>query len=345
MRLHQRRPPTGCRTTCMRAAIIAKLHYSLGKIAAAAPVQRDWFAATALAVRDRVVGHLDQSSAREARAERGQAGALLLAGVPDRSACCSTPPATSASSRQLRRGAVAQRGFDLELIRAQEPDAALGNGGLGRLAACFMESMATLGDPGVRLWHPLRLRPVPADPLSTAGSRSTRKTGCRPATLGSSSGRSCRYGDRASAAIGVRHPGRRRRLHLHLASRPRRCSRWPSTPPIVGYGGKLRQHAAAMVRPRRRPDAARGVQPRRPCRRADATGCGPRRSPACCIPATKARPGRSCGSGRSSSSRPPRCRTSIRPHTCLEHPDITSLGRVRRGAAERHPSRRSASPS
>jgi len=43
--------------------------------------------------------------------------------------------------------ALSELGFDLEEIRGQELDAGLGNGGLGRLAACFLDSMATLGIP------------------------------------------------------------------------------------------------------------------------------------------------------------------------------------------------------
>ncbi|MDE5778128.1 MAG: glycogen/starch/alpha-glucan phosphorylase [Lachnospiraceae bacterium] len=45
------------------------------------------------------------------------------------------------------KDALEELGFDLNVIEDQEPDAALGNGGLGRLAACFLDSLATLGYP------------------------------------------------------------------------------------------------------------------------------------------------------------------------------------------------------
>lgn len=49
-------------------------------------------------------------------------------------------------SRELKE-AVSELGLDLNTLEAQEPDWALGNGGLGRLAACFLDSLATLGYP------------------------------------------------------------------------------------------------------------------------------------------------------------------------------------------------------
>lgn len=51
------------------------------------------------------------------------------------------------TARKEIKEAIAELGLDLNTIEDQEPDAALGNGGLGRLAACFLDSLATLGYP------------------------------------------------------------------------------------------------------------------------------------------------------------------------------------------------------
>lgn len=51
------------------------------------------------------------------------------------------------SARDEIKEAIKELGLDLNVIEDQEPDAALGNGGLGRLAACFLDSLATLGYP------------------------------------------------------------------------------------------------------------------------------------------------------------------------------------------------------
>ncbi|WMJ85273.1 glycogen/starch/alpha-glucan phosphorylase [Anaerocolumna sp. MB42-C2] len=48
---------------------------------------------------------------------------------------------------KIIREALEELGFDLNVIEDEEPDAALGNGGLGRLAACFLDSLSTLGYP------------------------------------------------------------------------------------------------------------------------------------------------------------------------------------------------------
>ena len=51
-------------------------------------------------------------------------------------------------AKKAVKEALEELGFDLNAIEDQEPDPALGNGGLGRLAACFLDSLATLNLPG-----------------------------------------------------------------------------------------------------------------------------------------------------------------------------------------------------
>jgi starch phosphorylase len=124
----------------LRRGIIRKLTYSVGKDPVVATT-RDWFIATALAVRDRIVDRWMQSS-RETHAEkRKQVYYLSLEFLIGRLLIDNL---NNLNLLEPMRAALAELGVDLDTLRDIEPDAALGNGGLGRLAACFMESMATL---------------------------------------------------------------------------------------------------------------------------------------------------------------------------------------------------------
>jgi starch phosphorylase len=148
-------PAGASEADALRLAIVRKLTYDLGKSQAGAR-DRDWFMASALAVRDRIVDRW--LSVTRATYENGQKqvyylslefliGRLLRDGV------------TNLGLNDLVQEALAPLGVDFEKVRQAEPDAALGNGGLGRLAACFMESLASLGIPafgyGIRYEHGL----------------------------------------------------------------------------------------------------------------------------------------------------------------------------------------------
>jgi len=53
------------------------------------------------------------------------------------------------AAEPLVREALGKQGWDLDALTEEEPDAGLGNGGLGRLAACFIDSLATLNYPAI----------------------------------------------------------------------------------------------------------------------------------------------------------------------------------------------------
>jgi starch phosphorylase len=139
----------------LQAAILDKLTYQVGKRRAIA-TERDWLMATAYALRDQIVDRwlagIDEAYQKGSKrvyylSLEFLIGRLLFDNL------------NNLNQLDTVRAALAGLEVDLDKLRALEPDAALGNGGLGRLAACFMESMATLDIPahgyGIRYEHGL----------------------------------------------------------------------------------------------------------------------------------------------------------------------------------------------
>jgi glycogen phosphorylase len=133
-------PHTGNEAEAMRAAILNKLHYAVSKTPIAAS-QRDWLIATSLAVRDQIVERWIKATEDMYESGRKRVYYLSLEFLIGR---LLLDALSNLGKTEVVREALAGLGVELETLRQLEPDAALGNGGLGRLAACFMESMATL---------------------------------------------------------------------------------------------------------------------------------------------------------------------------------------------------------
>ncbi len=146
---------TAAETEELRIAIVDKLIYAVGKDIKTAS-SRDWFVALALAVRDRIVDRWMSATRRSHQTGGKQVYYLSVEFLIGR---LLMDALTNLRLTDAAREALAVLGVDLAEVRAQEPDAALGNGGLGRLAACFMESMASVGLPaygyGIRYEHGL----------------------------------------------------------------------------------------------------------------------------------------------------------------------------------------------
>ena len=148
-------PPTEADVREFGATVLAKLTLAVGKDAGAA-TDRDWFVATALALRDRII-HRWLAADRASQAKgRKRVYYLSLEFLIGR---LFSDVVENLRLTETVRMALGDIGVDLGRMRAAEPDAALGNGGLGRLAACFMDSMAALGIPacgyGIRYDHGL----------------------------------------------------------------------------------------------------------------------------------------------------------------------------------------------
>jgi len=138
------RPEGGVESEEVRTLVLRHARYSAAK-----PRRdlspNDWFRVVAAAVRDELIERMLETEERYERADAKRLYYLSLEFLMGR--------ALGNNLDNLRRSeryraVLGELGVDLRAVADVEPDAALGNGGLGRLAACFLDSLATLGMPG-----------------------------------------------------------------------------------------------------------------------------------------------------------------------------------------------------
>jgi starch phosphorylase len=128
----------------LRKAILEKLIYSVGRDPAQA-TRHDWFVAVALTVRDQLVDGWMSTIRSVQEQDKKRVYYLSLEFLIGRLLADSLRNLGILEPAKQALGAL---GVDAEQVFKVEPDAALGNGGLGRLAACLLDSMATLGIAG-----------------------------------------------------------------------------------------------------------------------------------------------------------------------------------------------------
>lgn len=139
------RTRTGLSADALRRAIIDHIRYTVGRPAAALRPEH-YYRALALAVRDRMQDNRTDST--QTSLDRGSKVTCYL------SAEFLMGPQLGANLLNLGiedavRAALAELGQDIDEVLACEEEPGLGNGGLGRLAACYLDSLATLERPAI----------------------------------------------------------------------------------------------------------------------------------------------------------------------------------------------------
>ncbi|MGJ7581526.1 glycogen/starch/alpha-glucan phosphorylase [Variovorax sp. RHLX14] len=127
-----------------KRAVANKLIYAVGKDPVAASPD-DWLNATSMAVRDQLVERWMATTRASYKQDLKRVYYMSMEFLIGRTF---TNALLALDMHDTVKQALADFGVDIAQLGEREPDAALGNGGLGRLAACFLDSMATLGVPG-----------------------------------------------------------------------------------------------------------------------------------------------------------------------------------------------------
>lgn len=128
----------------IKHSLANRLEYSAGKDVYTA-TERDWYNVASYVVRDRLMERWMETQRTYYRQNAKRVYYMSLEFLIGRTLNNSL---INIGFAEEFAQAFRDIGLDLEQVRALEPDAALGNGGLGRLAACFLDSIATLGLPG-----------------------------------------------------------------------------------------------------------------------------------------------------------------------------------------------------
>ena len=136
--------PLGCDADALRRSIAQRLTYTIGKDPITA-TPRDWQLALAHVVRDRLTDQWMRTMRALYRTGTKRVYYLSLEYLTGRLLHTSL---LNTGLLEAAEEALDALGLDFDTLRLIEPDAALGNGGLGRLATCLLDSMATLRLPG-----------------------------------------------------------------------------------------------------------------------------------------------------------------------------------------------------
>jgi starch phosphorylase len=131
----------------IRRSLYNRLIYTIGKDPITA-TDRDWFYAAAAVVRERMIERWMETMRSYYVEDRKRIYYLSMEFLMGRS--MTNAMLNMCAEKEFRDAltALAEMGLRPEKIADMEPDPGLGNGGLGRLAACFLDSMATSSVPG-----------------------------------------------------------------------------------------------------------------------------------------------------------------------------------------------------
>ncbi len=134
----------GLDAASIKQSLLERLTYSVGKDTITA-TDRDWFFTAAFVARDRLIDRWMETMRSYYLNDAKRIYYFSMEFLMGRTLMNSL---LNLGFEQEYRKVLGEIGVDLEKVREMEYDAALGNGGLGRLAACFLDSMATLNLPG-----------------------------------------------------------------------------------------------------------------------------------------------------------------------------------------------------